>query len=79
MALPNMEDFEESLYEAVLDDDDPFPLDDPLDQYSTGSPYIEEGKPNDFFQFHDASAINLMHISCRNLRNNFREIVSFLG
>jgi len=72
MALPDIEDFEESLNDDPLFDDDPLP-------FVSSSPYIEESKLNDFFKFDGGSAINLMHINCRSLKKNFREIVNFLG
>ena len=70
MALPDMEDFEESLNDDPLFDDDPLP-------FVSSSPYIKESKLNDFFKFDGGSAINLMHINCRSLKKNFREILNF--
>ena len=63
MALfPDIDGNEESMYESVLDDNDPFLSHDPSDQFQDSSPYIEEGNLNDFYKFHGASAINLIHI-----------------
>ena len=72
----------EELDETLLDDDehinDPFLFDDPLDPFPKHSPYIEESKLNDFFNFQGPSAINLMHVNCRSIKKNFREIVNFI-
>ena len=65
----------EELDETLLDDDehinDPFLFDDPLDPFPKHSPYIEESKLNDFFNFQGPSAINLMHVNCRNIKKKF--------
>ena len=64
--------------ELDVQDYDPFLFDDPMDPFPKNSPYIEESKLNDFFNFQSSSAINLIHINCRSLKQNFREVVNFL-
>ena len=41
--------------------------------------YIEECKLNDFFEFQDKPAINVMHINCRSMKKNFSNIVNLLS
>ena len=41
---------------------------------SFASKYITEDKLNDFFNFKDTSAINLMHVNCRSLKKNFSSL-----
>jgi len=50
--------------ELDVQDYDPFLFDDPMDPFPKNSPYIEESKLNDFFNFQSSSAINLIHINC---------------
>jgi hypothetical protein len=81
MALTqDLNDSLEEFDEAVLDGhkNDHFLFDDPMDPFPKNSPYIEESKLNDFFNFQGASAVNIMHINCRRLRRNCREIVNLV-
>jgi len=38
---------------------------------NNASKYITENKLNEFFQFQDDSALNIIHINCRSLKKNF--------
>ena len=43
------------------------------------SRYITESQMNDFFNFSDLCALNLMHINCRSLKKNFEPVKNFLN
>ena len=46
---------------------------------SFASKYITDSKLNDFFQFEDRSALNLLHVNCRSLKKNFNSLNNLLN
>ena len=63
----------------LLDDDD-LNIDSSFafDQSTKNSLYINESELNDFFYSRGANAINLIHINCRSIKKNFRQVVTLV-
>ena len=61
-------DLDSMILDSELDDnDDPLNLCDP----HPDNKYITVDELNNFFNFKQCSAINIMHINCRSLKKNY--------
>ena len=71
----------EDLDEDLLRSDDDTELMDPLSFNipSSTSKYITDNKLNKFFKFDDKSALNVMHVNCRSLKQNFGALTNLLN
>src|ERR1700690_3033710 len=71
----------EDLDEDLLRSDDDTELMDPLSFNipSSTSKYITDNKLNEFFKFDDKSALNVMHVNCRSLKQNFGALTNLLN
>lgn len=61
-----------------MDDDVPNLFDSHDSPNTQNTPYINESELNDFYYSQGASSINIIHINCRSIKKNFRELVTLV-
>jgi hypothetical protein len=61
-----------------LNDDVPNLFDSHDSPNTQNTPYINESELNDFYYSQGASSINIIHINCRSIKKNFRELVTLV-